>query len=358
MAAFINLIGTAVPNVRIAQGVLAQFMKDHIPFSVKESHHLDLLYRASGIQFRHSIIDDFKNGNSSRFFNEKAETDLQNRMRLYEVEAPKLAINAIKNGLNKYDLSQLTHLITVSCTGMYAPGIDLDLLRLLDLNPSIERTAINFMGCYGVFNALKLAQNICNANSTAQVLVVSVELCTLHFQRATDQHTTLSQALFADGAACCLVTGYASSEALKIENFHCDVDVQGWNEMSWKIGKNAFHMMLTQEVPMLIEGSISSLVNKLLKKSPHPTLRPSQFAIHPGGKGILKAIETGLNISKEQNRHAYQVLKHYGNMSSATILFVLKEMLKEPIKAPEDVLALAFCPGLTLESMLLKAARW
>ena len=90
MAAFINLIGTAVPNVRIAQGVLAKFMKDNIPFSVKESHHLDLLYKASGIQFRHSIIDDFKNGNSSRFFNEKAETDLQNRMRLYEVEAPKL----------------------------------------------------------------------------------------------------------------------------------------------------------------------------------------------------------------------------------------------------------------------------
>ena len=355
MPAYINEIGTAVPNTKIPQNTIATYMKQHIEFNEKQSHQLDIIYRASGIDSRYSVLPDFhQTKKTPNFILNGSEPSLNDRMKLYEIEAPVLAIQSILQCMEGRDMRDLTHLITISCTGMYAPGIDLDIVEQLKMNSSIKRTAINFMGCYGVFNALKLAQSICNASETAQVLIVSVELCTLHFQRKNDEFLNLSQALFSDGAASCLVTNNKTFNAFSIDQFHCDVLFKGKNEMSWKIGQNAFDMVLTLEVAKLIEENAKSAVSKLLDKVPYNFSEISHYALHPGGKSILKAIEYNLNLSKEHNTHAYHILKNYGNMSSATILFVLKKLLDDHNQVKGPVLSMAFGPGLTIETMMLE----
>ena len=354
MSAYINEIGTAVPNTKISQNSIAKYMKEQIDFNEEESHKLDLIYRASGIDYRYSVLPDFNQTSKTQgLMSHHWEPTLFDRMMSYEVEAPKLAIKSILECMKGREIKDLTHLITVSCTGMYAPGLDLDIVNHLKMNTSIERTAINFMGCYGVFNGLKLAQSICEASTTAQVLIVSVELCTLHFQRKNDESLNLSQALFSDGAASCLVTNKETSNAFLIDQFHCDILLEGRNEMSWKIGQNAFDMFLSLKVAKLIKKNVQNAVSKLIDKVPFNFSEIIHYALHPGGKSILKAIESNLNISKEQNTHAYHILKNYGNMSSATILFVLKKLLEENEQMKGPVLSMAFGPGLTIETMIL-----
>ena len=355
MSAYINAIGTAVPNSKISQSKIATYMKQHIEFNEEQSHQLDVIYRASGIDYRYSILPDFhQTTETPGFIMHGREPSLNDRMKLYEIEAPVLAIQSILECMKGKDLNHLTHLITVSCTGMYAPGIDLEIVEQLTMRTDIHRTAINFMGCYGVFNALKLAQSICEASATSQVLIVSVELCTLHFQRKNDEFLNLSQALFSDGASSCLVTNNETPNTFLIDQFHCDILFKGKNEMSWKIGQNAFDMVLTHEVAKLIEENAQSAVSKLLEKVPFNFSEISHYALHPGGKSILKAIEHNLNLSKEHNVHAYHILKNYGNMSSATILFVLKKLLDDHNQVKGPVLSMAFGPGLTIETMLLR----
>ena len=355
MPAYINAIGTAVPNSKISQSKIATYMKQHIEFNEKQSHQLDVIYRASGIDYRYSILPDFhQTTKTPGFIMPGREPSLYDRMKLYEIEAPVLAIQSILECMKGKNLNHLTHLITVSCTGMYAPGIDLEIVEKLKLKTDIHRTAINFMGCYGIFNALKLAQSICKASTRAQVLIVSVELCTLHFQRKNDEFLNLSQALFSDGSSSCLVTNNETPNTFLIDQFHCDILFKGKSEMSWKIGQNAFDMVLTPEVAKLIEENSQIAVSKLLNEVPFNFSEISHYALHPGGKSILRAIENNLNLSKERNVHAYYILKNYGNMSSATILFVLKKLLDDHNQVKGSVLSMAFGPGLTIETMLLE----
>ena len=178
MSAYINEIGTAVPNTKISQNSIAEYMKEQIDFNEEQSHKLDLIYRASGIDYRYSVLPDFNQASKTKgLMSHQSEPTLFDRMKSYELEAPKLAIKSILECMKGREIKDLTHLITVSCTGMYAPGLDLDIVNQLKMNTYIQRTAINFMGCYGVFNGLKLAQSICEASTSAQVLIVSVELC-------------------------------------------------------------------------------------------------------------------------------------------------------------------------------------
>ncbi len=354
MATYLNSIGTASPENQIPQSTIAEFMKWDLSLNSERSRELDVLYRASGIKQRHSVIPDFQfPGQEGMFFGKKSTPTLKERMEVFEKEAPSLSMEAIKGSIPPSQLSSITHIITVSCTGMYAPGLDLDIIRQLGLSTSIQRTAVNFMGCYGVFNALKLAHSICQSNNQANVLVVSVELCTLHFQRQTDLNTTLAQALFSDGAAACLVSNTRTDGALEILNFQCEVNFDGIRDMSWRIGADAFNMVLTRDVPNLIRKDIRNLSDKLLRDLPYKVDDISNYAIHPGGRKILTDIEEVLGIPRNLNAVAHEVLKNYGNMSSTTILFVLRDVMNN-LKSNETVMSMAFGPGLTMESMLLK----
>ena len=360
--AYINYIGTAVPQHKIPQSKIGKFMSSALNMDEAATHRLEVLYRASGIRYRHSVIADYaRDVDQYQFFPRNQTLDpfpnISRRMRVYEDEAIKLAKEAISNTLpDNFDLSTITHLVTISCTGMYAPGIDIEIVKDLGLSSNVHRTAINFMGCYAAFNGFKLAASICKGDPNAKVLMVSVELCTIHFQKDLSEDTLLANALFSDGAAAALISAVPEQESLQMLDFHSDIAFSGIEEMAWQIGHNGFVMKLTSLVPDIIEQHIEALTDKLLKNLSISPENIDYYAIHPGGKKILEVIERKLNIGPDQNRTAHEVLRAYGNMSSPTILFVLKSLQQKLSKEtePQKLLSFAFGPGLTLESMLLE----
>jgi prepilin-type processing-associated H-X9-DG protein len=240
---------------------------------------------------------------------------------------------------------------------MYAPGLDIDLVKKYELSPSVHRTGINFMGCYAAFNAIKVADAFCHQNENAKVLIVCTELCSLHFQKNPTEDNLLANALFADGSAALLVESRTKQRlSLKPETFHTALMPQSAQDMAWTIGDLGFEMKLSTSVPSIIKGGIAELTNTLLHKVSKSLDEIRFFAIHPGGKKILENIETALGISAEKNQSAYRVLRNYGNMSSPTILFVLHAIWNRIQREDENeyILSFAFGPGLTLESMVLK----
>jgi len=283
------------------------------------------------------------------------------RMKIYKENALDLALSAITDCLLRIDnftSNEITHLITVSCTGMYAPGVDIEIAHTLHLNSSTKRTAINFMGCYGVFNAIKVADAICRSEHGASVLIVSVELCTIHFQKNMDIDNILSNSIFSDGAAAVLVQSTPKQKKyFTLESFHNDLLPQTSKEMAWHIGDHGFDIVLSTYVPDLIQAGIKKFIDNSLNRYNATLSDIDLYAIHPGGIKILEACEKALNISRDSNKYAYHILRNYGNMSSATILFVLKAIWDDINNQnhKNTIFSCAFGPGLTLEAMILKA---
>lgn len=370
MRSCISAIGTANPGNSISQTESYHFMSK--AFSLQEHHaaRLESIHANSGIERRFSVITDFarKDFTENTFFGTSPDLepfpDTTQRLKLYEKEAIGIAVNAVNNcldNLNSNFKTSITHLITVSCTGMYAPGLDIDLVEQLQLNANVERTCINFMGCYGAVNALKTADYICRSNPKAKVLVVSVELCSLHFQKTNNMDNWVANALFADGAAAAIIENTANCSSkgscLELEAFYSEFMYEARNEMGWYIGNFGFEMKLTGKVPKQVKQHIKRISESLLSKSGLQFDEIAAFAVHPGGRKILEAAEEALELPEEANQFSYEVLKDYGNMSSATILFVLQKMLYSP-KAIDsgNIMSFAFGPGLTVESMILKKA--
>lgn len=365
MKSYISAIGIANPPYKIPQMRIADFMAEATCMNVEEKKKLIALYRSTGIQYRHTVLADYSKRNGSfDFYSNTPDLEpfptIDRRMEMYKQNAVPLCKEAIENclfGYPEFDAKQITHLVTVSCTGMYAPGIDIELVGEIGLSTHVQRTAINFMGCYAAFNALKTADAICKSDPAAKVLIVCVELCTIHFQKHKTEDHLLSNALFADGAAAVIMEAKPRKNcSISIESVYCDLQVEGRNDMAWHIGNFGFEMTLSSYIPELIKNGIRQLTDKLLKHLKLTTSDIHLFAIHPGGKRILEVIEQQLCLKKEDNRYAYQTLKEYGNMSSPTILFVLKALWNDlqQSDAGKNILSFAFGPGLTLESMLLK----
>lgn len=356
---FITSIGTAVPDNCFPQMQIAEFMAAALKMDDYNQRRLKALYRSTKIAQRYSVLSDYgKLPEAYTFYPKSADLEpfptVSQRMIAYKEYALPLCLKAIAK---LSDTNKITHIITVSCTGMYAPGIDIEIIAALQLSTHIQRTAINFMGCYGAFNGLKMADTICKADAQAKVLLVCVELCTLHFQKKMDEDFLLSNALFADGAAAVLVEAKASetSNALALKSFFCDLYFEGKQDMAWQIGDLGFEMTLTSYIPKLVKAGIKALIDKLLQNVGLNANEISLYAMHPGGKAILEAIEKALEISEEENKYAYSVLKNYGNMSSCTVLFVLEEILNDSKNQKgQNILSCAFGPGLTLESMVLE----
>ena len=360
MPNYITHIGTAVPEYKIPQMDLSGFMANAYGLVNGTEVRLNALYRATGIKTRYSVIKDYVTGVDNSFYpnNQDLEPfpDTESRMNLYKKEAVKLANNAILDCVegSKFDLKSITHLITVSCTGFYAPGLDIDIVNQFGLKSNISRTAINYMGCYAALSALKIGNAILSADPDSRVLIVAVELCSIHFQKQDTEDNRLATALFGDGAAA-VVLESSANEAVNLELIHFESEIlpEGSSDMVWSVGNQGFEMRLSSYIPAIIEKGIDGLLNSYEKNNSGEF---NHFAIHPGGIKILEAVERKLGIAKEQNRFAHQILRDYGNMSSPTILFVLKS-LKESLADKNDgesIFGLAFGPGLTLESMELK----
>lgn len=362
----IQSIGTAVPENSIDQKQIAEFMAQAHGFDIDQKNKLKALYRASGISQRHSVVPDYGSLDPSSWSFYPPSPDLRpfpttaDRSKLYQKYALKLSVQAVNNCLKEVAMAvkDVTHLITISCTGMYAPGLDIDLVKALGLPTNTQRTSINFMGCYAALTGMKTADAICKSQAKAKVLIVATELCTIHFQNKTDDDNLLANAIFSDGSAAMLMTGEAlentNGVGLIPKAFHCDLLSDGEKDMAWNIGDFGFEMKLSAYIPNLVQTGIKSLVHSLTDSLEEATIQ--HHAIHPGGKKILTVIEEELGIEKSANQHAHQVLRQYGNMSSPTVLFVLKALMDSLTdeNKGENVLSLAFGPGLTLESVLFE----
>lgn len=322
------------------------------------------MYSLSGIDTRHSVIPDYSRPmNEWKFYPQTENLEpfpsLEQRMSWYQKHAAPLSLDATRRCLDgKTREEEITHLITVSCTGMSAPGLDLQLMELLDLPRNIDRTSINFMGCYAAIHAMKIAHQVCTNQPSAKVLVVCTELCTLHFQREASMDNMASSLLFGDGSAAILISGNSDPlPGIKIEEFYSEVIPKGKKDMAWELSSSGFLMTLSGYLPELIEEDFQSLVNRALKRSNLQQKDIDEWCIHPGGRKILEAIEKSLGIQRAELKESYQVLREHGNMSSPTILFVLQKLFNRYIHGRETgrIFGAAFGPGLTMETFIASA---
>ncbi|MBN8676036.1 MAG: type III polyketide synthase [Chitinophagales bacterium] len=354
-------IGTAVPAFRHEQSAILDFMQRVYALSENDKRKLKFLYRQGGIDTRYSVIPDYSSSPGEWKFYSPSENlepfpKLEKRMQWYQQYAATLSINAIKKCIEKKPGHTITHLITVSCTGMSAPGLDLELLELLDLPDTTFRTSVNFMGCYAAIHALKIADAFCKADENANVLIVCTELCTLHFQKEHTVDNMTSSMLFADGAAAVLVTGNNETEGLAIDSFYSMVSLKGKKDMAWELSSKGFLMTLSSYVPDVIEENFDRMVQSALSNADLQKRDITHWCIHPGGKKILEAVHKSLGFTNGQLQPCYAILRDYGNMSSPTVLFVLENIINCLAKKEKSrIFGAAFGPGLTMETFILSA---
>ena len=351
-------IATAVPDYCHKQSDILHFMQDIYELDDAGKRKLKFLYDHSGINTRYSVIEDYGIAAAGRSFIPEergaAFPSLEQRMEVFDRESVILSVKAIDQCLYGIILpSQVTHLITVSCTGMSAPGLDLAVLEEMQLSPNIFRTSVNFMGCYAAIHALKMAKMICDSTEDANVVIVCTELCTLHFQKEFTEDNAASSLLFADGCAAVLISNCIQhNKALSLRGFYSHVAQKGSKDMAWQLSSKGFLMTLSGYVPQLIQEDISTLVEAAVKHNHLSLTDITHWCIHPGGKRILDMIQKKLSLSQDALLFSRDVLARYGNMSSPTVLFVLKEMMDTRNNDQAKILGMAFGPGLTMETFI------
>ncbi len=318
------------------------------------------IYQNSAIEKRHSIIDDFNKSREEWVFwgKDYPETipGMGCRNNCYKEEAPKLAEEAARKALTAWggDPSRITHIISVSCTGVMAPGIEFHLMQKLGLSSAINRLGINFMGCFGAFKGLSVANAFAQENPRNRVLVVCTELCSLHLQAVSDGESITGNSLFADGSAAAIIGSQPEMNETplwEIRRFHSLGFENTLDKMSWEAGDNGLVMRLSHTVPVLIGRKIKEFTDDLLKQDVQ--LYQCDWALHPGGKSILQAIEKNLKLHPDQTKASWKTLNDYGNMSSATFLFVLDLLSRQP-KLQTWTAGVGFGPGLSAEGILLR----
>ncbi len=337
MTACINAIATAVPDCDFEQEYRHWAMRQLE--GRREARLYERMAERSGIEHRWSVLDeeDAKLDEGVGFYATEPPSTAE-RMAIYAKEAPELALAAIgKLG----ELGTITHIVVASCTGFVAPGIDQIIARRLGLAGSVERVLVGFMGCYAAVTALRTARHIVRSEPDARVLVVTVELSSLHHQDHDEIEPLLAGAQFGDGAAAAIVSGEGPGLELGEGLSATLEDSDGL--ITWHIGDTGFHMHLSGEVPGRIRDAL--LIPAVRARIAGDEL-PSAFAVHAGGRSILDAVETGLGLAPNALDHSRAVLRDFGNMSSSTLMFVLERTLRD---APRDGVALAFGPGLAME---------
>ncbi|WP_144796779.1 type III polyketide synthase [Microbacterium paludicola] len=375
-SAVLRSLQTIVPDTVLRQEEVRDVFAAQPGLGRLATRIVNTSFNGSGIDTRYTVIDELSlesDAENPQFFDRSngalLSPSTKTRNEVYVREAWKLYVDVARASVEAdpdITPADVTHLITVSCTGFHAPGPDYEIVRALGLNDNVQRYHFGFMGCYASMPALRAASQFCAADPDAVVLVVSVELCTLHLRTSEDPDMIVATSLFADGAAAGLVTARpfdSSVPGFALDRFHTGIIPEGKKDMAWTIGDEGFEMILSTAVPQLIGENIFDALRPLY--APESELaaafddrsigeQVAHWAIHPGGRSILDRVEERLQLSPEQLIPAREVLRQYGNMSSATVLFVLRRILEEEgARDGERVAAMAFGPGLTAESALM-----
>jgi len=351
--AHLNRIATAVPEHDV-----------HDAFTVFAEHmfadpRLRAVFRRmatrSGIAHRYSFLDPEPDStqflyDAHKFYRRGSFPDTARRMELFEQSAPVLMRKAVDRlALSEQERLGISHVLVTCCTGLYAPGLDFEIVDHLALDPGVERTMVGFMGCYAAINALKLARHIVRSDPKAGVLMVNLELCTLHFQETQELEQVLSFLVFADGAAASLIT--AREQGFALDSFKAVMVPETRDLITWKIRGLGFDMLLSGQVP--------TELGRALHECELMTERDGAdgidlWAVHPGGRSILDAVEKGLELPADALAASREVLSSFGNMSSATVMFVLERMMQQT-RSGQRGCAMSFGPGLTAETMRFRA---
>lgn len=349
-AAYINRIATAVPP----HDVHAKFM-DFVPRMLPDDRRRRLLRRMgerSQIDHRYSVLaphSDPEEMYAGGQFRLGAFADTAARMKVFEANASDLAARAVA-GLNLAQSELPTHVVVTTCTGQYAPGLDIDIVHRLGLDASVERTVIGFMGCHAAINGLKYARHVVRSDASAKVLMINIEMCTLHLQETENLEELLAFMVFADGCAASLIS--AEANGIEMLGFHSGIIPDTADEILWRVGQYGFDIRLSGAVPASIARGLPGVVAQIRARYGDDV---TLWAVHPGGRTILDAVEECLGLSSSAIAPSREVLRRHGNMSSATVMFALAAAV-HGANANQRGLAMAFGPGLTAETMAFSMA--
>lgn len=349
MSARLLGIGTASPQGRVDQAAAAEMVAAIGGVRPSRARAMAHLYEHTGIEHRSMAILE---GTRQTYYNGTIP-DTAARMRTFHTLAPPLAHRACVNALQdaSTDASAITHLVTASCTGLASPGVDIALIGSLGLSTTTQRVNIGFMGCHAALNALRTARAIAVAEPDARVLVCCIELCSLHIQASQPGGCPVADALFADGAAACVVGNQEGANAPILRRSASILLPDSHSAMSWTIGSVGFSMVLSPAVPDILSRSVKPWIQDVLAGEGLTIADIASWAIHPGGPRVLESVAESLDLPGGATDASATILRAHGNMSSATILFILERL--QNTNATTPMLALAFGPGLTGEALLL-----
>ncbi len=363
-------LGTALPPTRLSHADAERVARAMCCSTPEHAQLVAALYRQCGIASRHilfgaDVVRDVLDGTrhtGSPYLPNGADhpgPTTRQRMKTYEEHALPLALRAAGAALAEAELApgRVTHLVTVSCTGFAAPGVDIGLMKRLGLRPTAQRTHVGFMGCHGALNGLRVAKAYAEADPAARVLVCAVELCSLHYHYGWNPKRMVANALFADGAAAVVGGGEpgasapGAGDAWRVVAHSSCLFPDSEYAMTWHIGDHGFDMTLSTRVPNLIAANLRPWVERWLDENGLALGDVASWAVHPGGPRVLTDVEQALGLDPAATAVSREVLGECGNMSSPTVLFLLERLRRQG--APRPCVALGFGPGLVVEAALI-----
>lgn len=355
----IEALSVAHPTFHFRQDTLAHAAQDRLLGAnwqmenqlQEQAAIIQRLFAAARVEERQCVVD------LPTFYRRTPSTG--ERMRIYEEQAGALARAAVQPCLTRASASADEHLISdmvvVSCTGYTAPGVDVRLARDLSLDAGVRRTSIGHMGCYGALVGLRQAALSARAHPETKTLLVSVELCSLHFAPSVDMETLTTFALFGDAAAALIMSGDPGASGPEVVDSSCLSDYSASDQMSWRVGDAGFVMGLSPRVPVSLRRHVAAAAENLLAPHGLSVRDVVHWIVHPGGPSILQAVQAKLELSDDQMARSWKVLREHGNCSSATVLLILDELMRSgDAQAGEWCVMMAFGPGLTIEMCLLR----
>ncbi len=343
-------IGSALPAYVSRQMDLLPALAPALEAGSARERLAHRLFRNACIEERRFCIPDFRDGMAPTLYG-SAHPGAKRRMEVYQREAPRLAASACERALKSARVAtdEITHLVVVSCTGTFTPGPDVELVARLALRPEVERTLVGFMGCSGAFHGLRVARRAA-LEPGARVLLVCVELCSLHRHEGMETGSLVAQSIFADGAAAVVVGASDAARAPLVElgqaRTHLEPGTRG--ALTWELQDDGFAVHLAPELPAIVGRHVARFVAPLLDGV--DAVKARAWLVHPGGAAILRAVERALGLDPRDLASTWSVLRRLGNTSSAAILYVLEEALPDLAPGSEGVM-LGFGPGLTFEGL-------